>query len=140
MITKNAQEFKRFLISQDINLEFIEGDNGETIVEIREQLKSGIRLRLLVIFNREDSMVSIYGADFIQGINPIKKNYLYEAVNDLNYKYTYYKYVLEKDSISVQAFALFEDNFSSEVVMRLIMGMMATVEQEYSGLMKIIWS
>ena len=140
MITKNAQQFRSFLISQDINLEFIEGHNGETLVEIRESLNCGAKLRIGVIFDKEDSMVSIYGMDFIQGINPTKKNYMYEAVNDLNNKYTYYKFLLNSDTVELQAFALFNNNFSSEVIMRYIMGMINIANEEFSGLMKIIWS
>lgn len=140
MFTKNAQQFKSFLEKKDIHLEFIEGNEGATLVEIREGLKSGGRLRILVIFDEDESMVSIYGGDFITGISPVKINYMYEAVNNLNIKYTYYKYVLEKDSISIQSYALFNNNFSSEVVMKMIFGMINVADSEYPSLMKIMWS
>ena len=140
MITNNAQQFKSFLMSQDINLDFMEDENGNTLVEIRESLKCGTKLRVIVIFNKEDSMVSMYGIDFVQGINPTKRNYMYEAINDLNNKYTYYKFLLDKDRVEVQSFVLFDDNFSNEVIMKYIMGMINVVEQEFSGLMKIMWS
>lgn len=140
MLTNNAVSFRNFLNSQNINLEFIEGDNGETLVEIREGLKCGAKLRIVAIFDKEDSMVSIYGMDFVQGINPTKKNYMYETVNDLNNRYTYYKFLLDRDAVEIQAFALFNDNFNSEVVMRYIMGMIRVAEQEFSGLMRVMWS
>lgn len=140
MLSKNAQEFKNYLISQNINLEFIEGENEKTSVEIRETLKCGAKLRILIIFDKEDSLVGVFGLDFIQGINPTRRNYMYETINDLNDKYTYYKYVLDKDSLMVQSYQLFDNNFNSNVIMKIIFGMINVVDTEYQNLMKIIWS
>lgn len=140
MLTKNAQEFRSFLINQGINLDFVELDDGDTVVEIRESLECGVNFRMVVVFSSDDSMVGVYGLDFIQGINPMKKSYVYEAINELNIKYTYYKYIVDKEKIVLQSFALFNDNFDSNIVMKIIMGMMNLVNNDYSGLMKIIWS
>lgn len=140
MLTKNAQEFRNFLINQGINLDFVELDDGDTVVEIRESLECGVNFRMVVVFSSDDSMVGVYGLDFIQGINPMKKSYVYEAINELNSKYTYYKYIVDKEKIVLQSFALFNDNFDSNIVMKIIMGMMNLVNNDYSGLMKIIWS
>ena len=140
MLTRNAQEFRGFLINQGINLDFVELDDGDTVVEIRESLECGVNLRMVVVFSSDDSMVGVYGLDFIQGINPMKKSYVYEAINELNSKYTYYKYIVDKEKIVLQSFALFNDNFDSNIVMKIIMGMMNLVNNDYSGLMKIIWS
>ena len=140
MLTNNAQEFRNFLISQGINLEFKEGNDGNVLVEIRESLECGAKLRIGVVFDKEDSMVSIYGLEFIQGVNPSKKSYMYESINDLNSTYTYYKFILNRDVVEIQAFALFNDNFNSEVLMRYIMGMMNVANSEFSNLMRVIWS
>lgn len=138
MLTHNAQKFKSFLEEREIRLDFIK-ENGTIIAEIREQLKSGGRLRMLVVFDEEDSMVSIYGGDFITGISPNKMDYMYEVINELNSK-TFFKYVLEDNSIRIHSIALFNDNFSSETVMDMIVGMVGAAEVEYPRLMKIIWS
>lgn len=140
MLTNNAEQFKKFLISKDIHLDFIEDKDGDSIVEFTESLDCGTKMRILVLFNKDDLMVSIYGLDFIQGINPEKKNDIYEAINKLNSEYSYFKYVLNKDSITVQTFDIFNNNFDCEIIMNQIIGIIRVVDTEYSGLMKIIWS
>lgn len=140
LLTRNAQEFRSFLQSRNINLEFMEESDGSTTLQIRETLKSGARIRILVVFNKNNSLVSIYGGDFITGINPGKKDYMYEAVNELNSKYTYLKFVMGNDSLMAQSFALFDNNFKSEVVMDMILAMLDIIEEEYPRLMRIIWS
>lgn len=70
----------------------------------------------------------------------MKKSYVYEATNELNSKYTYYKYIVDKEKIVLQSFALFNDNFDSNIVMKIIMGLMNIANNDYSGLMKIICS
>ncbi|MDR7870805.1 MAG: hypothetical protein RIN55_08110 [Tissierellaceae bacterium] len=88
MLTKNAQEFKKFTQSNDMDFEFIETDSGDTIIEFREILKTVGKVRMLVHFAKDDYMVAVAGADFLGGFNPVKKNYLYEVINELNAKYT----------------------------------------------------
>jgi len=140
MLTKNAQEFKNFLRSQNIELEFFEGENGETIVETVQSLNSGLKLRMVIIFGEDDGIVSIYGLDFVSAINPARKNYIYELLNELNKKYTYYKYILDKDTIRIETHAVFSDNFNPHVVMTQLIGMMRLVESDYPELMRVIWA
>ncbi|GFN36610.1 YbjN domain-containing protein [Tepidimicrobium xylanilyticum] len=140
MLTSNAQQFRSYLQSQNINLQFNEENDGSTTVVIRETLKTGGNIRILVVFNKTDSLVSVYGGDFINGINPVKRDYVYEAINELNMKYTYLKFVFQNDSIMAQAFTLVDNNFRSEVIMDIILGMLNIIEEEYPKLMRIIWS
>ena len=91
MLTNNAQQFKSFLLERNMDLNFID-DNGESVIEIREMLKCGAKIRLVTVFDKDDTNVKIYGFDYIQGINPVKKNYIYEALNNLNSNYTFTKY------------------------------------------------
>ncbi|MCX7903838.1 MAG: hypothetical protein N2486_04940 [Caloramator sp.] len=140
MLTKNAQEFRNFLRSQNIELKFFEGDNGDTIVETVQNLNSGLKLRMVIIFGVDEDIVSIYGLDFVSAINPARKNYIYEFINELNKKYTYYKYVFDKDTLRIESHAVFSDNFNPYVVMTQIIGMMRLVESDYPELMRVIWA
>lgn len=140
MLTENAQQFKNYLISKDMDLEFVEQDNGDSVLELRQELKCGAKMRIVLVFTEDDSLVCIYGVDFIQGINPSKKNYMYEAINDINKSYSYYKFIMNKDDIISQAFLPVDGNFKSEVIMNLLFGMIRVVENEFAGLMRIMWS
>ena len=101
MLTNNAQQFKSFLLERNMDLNFID-DNGESVIELREILKCGAKIRLVTVFDKDDTSVKIYGFDYIQGINPVKKSYIYEALNNLNSNYIFTKYYLDGDSIIIQ--------------------------------------
>lgn len=139
MLTNNAQQFKSFLLERDMDLDFF-NDNGESVVEIREVLKCGAKLRIVTVFDADDTNVKIYGFDYIQGINPVKKSYLYEALNNLNSNYAYFKYYLNEDSIIIQGSLYFLDTFSSEATMQMMVGLMNCANSEYPALMKLNWS
>jgi hypothetical protein len=123
-----------------MNFDFVETDEGDILLEIRQGLKSGTKVRILVCFNKDDTMVSVYGLNYVLGINPSKRSYLYETVNDLNSKYTYFKFVLDKESVNIQAFNVVENNFESNIVMTIILGMLQVMDEEYPGLMRVMWS
>ena len=76
----------------------------------------------------------------IQGINPVKKNYIYEALNNLNSNYTFTKYYLDGDSIIIQGNLYFLDTFSNEATMQMMLGVMDCANSEYPALMKLNWS
>lgn len=140
MLTRNAQSFRSFTQSNEVNGEFLEGDNGESLVQFRQSIKGGPVMNLMVIFDSEDSLVSIYGENFVTGINPSKKVYLYELLNNLNAKYTYFKFVLSNDAIEIQAFDVIDNNYSNDTIMRILLGIIQVAEREYPIIMKTIWS
>ena len=139
MLTNNAQQFKSFLLERNMDLNFID-DNGESVIEIREMLKCGAKIRLVTVFDKDDTSVNIYGFDYIQGINPVKKSYIYEALNNLNSNYTFTKYYLDGDSIIIQGNLYFLDTFSNEATMQMMLGVMDCANSEYPALMKLNWS
>lgn len=139
-MTNNARIFQDYLHSQNINLNFIDGDNGDTLIDMRESLDGGINARIGVIFSNDDKMISVYGLDFIGGINPSKRNYLIDLVNEINNKYTYFKFIVNQDSIEIQSFLLLHDNFAPTVLMYIIFGMMDCIKDEYSNIMRVMWS
>lgn len=138
-MTKNARVFNEYLKTQNINLEFIDSE-GETIVEIRESLDGGIKARIGVIFNANDSLVSILGLDFMGAINHSKRNQLLDLVNELNNAYTYFKFVISNDTIQIQSFISVDDNYAPITTMRIIFGMLDIMKKEYSSIMRVMWS
>lgn len=139
-MTNNARIFQDYLQSQNINLNFMDSDNGDTLIDIRESLDGGIKARIGVIFDNDDKMISVLALDFIGGINPSKRNYLIDLVNEINNKYTYFKFVVKQDNIEIQSFLLLNDNFDPSVLMQVIFGMMDCIKSEYSNIMRIMWS
>lgn len=139
-MTNNAQIFNDFLQNQDITLNFLDGDEGQTLIDIRESLEGGIKARIGVLFDADDRMISVYALDFIGGVNPTKRSYLIDLINEINNKYTYYKFVMKQDSIEIQSFLLLKDNFEPAILMQIILGMMDAIKEEYSNIMRIMWS
>lgn len=139
MLTKNAQSFKKYLENMDINLHFREEDDGETVVELQESLNIGSNLKIMAIFNKEDTIVSIYGVGFLTCPNESKRPKIYEMLNELNSKYTYFKFALEQNAVSIESFMLFEDNFNGAVIVKIILGMTKAIEDEYEWMMHEIW-
>ncbi|MDY4979208.1 MAG: hypothetical protein SO095_01285 [Candidatus Onthovivens sp.] len=140
MLTKNAQQLRNYLMSEDIELDFMEGDDGNSLTSITQKLECGPTIKMLVMLDADDSMVRIYTRDFINGINPTKKSYIYEVLNNINTKYTYTKFVLIDDSIIIESFSMFNNNFEPSIIMDQIIGIINIAESEYVDLMKIIWS
>lgn len=138
-MTNNARIFQEYLRKQDINLEFIDGNEG-TVVDIRESLDGGIKARVGVIFHKEDTLVSIIGLDFMGSINQSKRNQLLDLVNELNNSYTYYKFVIANDSIQIQSYIAVDDNYEPSTTMRIIFGMLDIMKNEYSSIMRVMWS
>lgn len=65
---------------------------GQTILKIRDSISGGIQARIIILFDDNDSIVSIYGLDIVSGITNSKNNELLKLVNKLNSNYTYYKF------------------------------------------------
>lgn len=139
-MTNNARIFNDFLKKQNLNLNFIDGDDGKTLLEINETLDGGIKVRICVIFDTDEKLIGIYAFDFIGGINPTKRSYLLDLLNEINSKYTYIKFVMNQDSIEVRSFSLFNNNFEPSVIMQMIFNVMDAIKEDYSNIMRIMWS
>lgn len=145
MLNKNAQQFKNYL--EDIGFPFSYSEENEevSIIDYKYQVECGATIETKLVFNENESLdrhttlIAIYGF-VITAISPVKKNYLYELINNLNDKYTYFKYVLHENAILLEAYIPFEDNFNINVVMDLMHLMTQILEEDYVNLMRTIWS
>ena len=140
MYTKNAEIFRTYLLANGFEFDFEERDSGSTVFNLNQKLDNGVNIRVFGSFNKDNTMVSLYGLDFIPSIPPDKKGKICEVLNDLNDKYTFFKYVLSDNQIEVQVFNSFDNNFKSEIVMDLLIAIMRNVEEEYPNLMRAIWA
>lgn len=78
--------------------------------------------------------------DFIGGINSSKRNKILDLVNELNSGYSYYKFVVINDSIQIQSFISVDNNFEPSILMNYIFGMFDVIKDDYSTIMKAMWS
>lgn len=138
-MTKNARLFEQYCVKDGYNLDFRDVE-GQTILEIMDSIGGGIKTRIVIIFDDSDSMISIYGVDIVSGISDSKNNELLKLVNKLNSNYTFYKFILDENAVQINAFISVENNFSPSILMNYILGMYRIIENEYSTLMKVIWS
>lgn len=138
-ILRNAELFKKYLDNNELTADIWE-DGDDTYFQFHQKLDSGAQGRILVILGG-DSLLSVYALDYVNLTNSERKDQLYKILNDLNGKYTYYKFYLdEKNKIYSSSFVPFENNFTPDVVMRLIVGTLNVLDEVYPLLMKIIWA
>lgn len=138
-MTKNAKLFKEYLIKNNLNLEFSDEDN-DTYIEIRETLKSGIKVRIGIVFNEDDTLISIYVIDLVTIMDISKKNLILNKINELNNHYSILKFTFEDNSIQINTFIPVKNNFKAEIIMDYLLGLYKIIENEYPVLMKIVWS
>ncbi|MDS0526081.1 YbjN domain-containing protein [Clostridium sp. SHJSY1] len=135
----NANLFKQFLDGKEIYAEVRE--NGEeAYFEFQQKLKSGSSGRVVVNISG-DTLVSIYALDYVSLANTARRDYMYKLFNELNYRYTYYKFFLDNDNnIFLSAYIPIENNFSPTLVMNLLIGLIDVMEKEYANIMKTMWA
>ena len=138
-MTKNAKLFDEYLKTIDVNLKFTDVE-GETFVEMIPPSEGGIKARIGVIFNKNDSLVSIWCLNFIDGVNPSKRNQILDLINELNANYTYFKFVMINDSIQIHSDIPVDDNYSPAQTARTMVGMNDIMKKEYPNIMKTLWS
>lgn len=141
-MTNNASEFDRFLKNENIVVDFTDGENDDTTYcSITQKLDCGPNIKLLVVFDKQDELVSIYTFDYITVPEKCKKDIVYKCLNDMNEKYTYFKFNVDKENtISISYFLPFKNNFNPSVVTEILIGIIQVMESEYANFMKTIWS
>lgn len=137
----NADLFKDYLKKENFYTDNWKTDDGNEVFQLRQKLENGPDGRLLIVLDKENNIVSIYALDYVTLSNPSRKDYMYRLLNELNMKYTYNKFTLSEDNnIIVSCFIPFDNNFKPEIVMQNVYGAYKAMQNEYPGLMKVMWS
>lgn len=140
-MSTNSNLFKQYLNDNNLYADSWNGEKGSVCFQFNQKLKSGPNGRIVAIFNDTNSLVSIYALDYVTLTNTTRKDYMYKLLNEINNKYTFFKFILDNDNnIILSSFIPLENNFKPEVAMRLIFGVLDTMEEEYSSLMKVMWA
>ena len=132
--------FKSYLESQNLYPNTWKTEEGSDVFEFQQKLKSGPSGRLVVIIDKYE-LVSIYALDYVTLTNSSRKDYMYKLLNELNIKYTYYKFTLSEDNeVIISCYIPFNNNFNAEIVLNKLGGTLMIMDKEYPNLMKAMWS
>lgn len=139
-VAKNPDIFEDFLNEKEALFESYDLD-GKTVFKFNQKLEQGPRGRILAVFDEDDGLVSIYAYDYLSLTDDAKKDSMYKLLNNLNLKYTYVKFYMDEDNdITLSSYTLVENNFSPEVIFKMIIGVFNVLEEQYAAFMKIMWS
>lgn len=137
----NVNQFRQHLKSENIVLEEGELADQEIYFAIEETIRSGPRVRIIAIFSNDEHQVLIIGARYVNVDNPLKKEFILAKLNELNAEYNYLKfYMTPNNEISVSVSLPFNNNFNAGMVWAFMVDVFRTMEKEYKGFMRIMWS
>lgn len=137
-MTNNALEFERLMENREVYADFQEHENGGTACQIKQNLECGVLANFIIFFSKDDTKIDIYDFGFITGINPLKKQTMYEFLNQLNSKYTFVKFVMQDNSINISSHYILGE-YDPELTVEYIMAMANIMTEEYGNFMKLIW-
>lgn len=139
-MTNNALEFKNLLEGQNYFPRFSDNpDTGDTSCLVKQDLSCGAIAEIFIDFSKNDCMVHLLNYGFIKGINPLKKQTIYEFLNELNSKYTYIKFLMRDNGIDVEIHYIV-DSYSPQTTINYLLTMIEVMNDEYENFMKLIWS
>lgn len=139
-MTKNAKLFKDYLTSIGLDIDFMDLDDGSTLLKNQEILEGGINIRYCIHFTEGESLIGMMATDFVGPIDPSKRNKILDLINDLNNKNLLFKLVLGSYTIEIQTFLIVNSSFDPSTILDHVLDMFDFVQKEYSNIMKCIWS
>lgn len=139
-MSKNASKFKNLIDEKEFFMEESELDKRE-IFAFEENIKNGPRVRIVIGFENEDYSATVFVLNYVNVSNPSKKEYFYELINELNIKYLYHKFTLDKSgNIIIGAHLPIGDCFDPQTALDIMIWAFKAAEEEYSRFMKLQWS
>ena len=136
----NVDLLKQYFVQENIEPNTWENEEGKsTSFEFPQKLKTGANGRLLIVL--DEDIVNIYALDYVSLTNTARKEYICKVINEINTKYTYFKFYLDNDNnLILQSSMPIRDNFNAELTFDILSGAYRTMEKEYSDIMKAMWS
>lgn len=137
---KNAAKFKNFIDEKKLFMEEWESDNIKFFA-FEENIKNGPKIRAVVGFGNDDLSAATYVVNYVNFSNPSKKEYVYELINELNSKYTYNKFTMDRaGNVMIAVHIPIGNSFDPQSVLDLMIFAFKAAEEEYSRFMKLQWS
>lgn len=138
---KHADNFRRYLLKEDIRFDDVPFKDGGQGFRLLQTLENGPRLILGVSFNAKDNIVDLKVYNIAKIDNPLKKEFLYTLLNELNDSYRFTKFVEEENEITASySFELTGNlDYSHQIFDTLVM-IYNSIEEEFPKFMKLQWA
>lgn len=136
-MTNNALQFKRLMEYREVYADFQEHESGGTTCLIKQDLECGVLANFVISFSKDDTRIDIYSFDLINEISPLKKQIMYEFLNQLNLKYTFVKFVMQDNSINVSSHYILSE-YNPELTVEYITAMVNIMTEEYDNFIELI--
>lgn len=128
---KNSQLLKACLERQHIPYSERVFSDGSLGFSIRNQIKSGDVITLLLAFTLDEETLDVVIPGFIQFDNPLKREKILILLNKFNRNYRYYKFYIEDDGLISMQCSLPIFNFYPEGAVRIAFSMLTVFNDEY---------
>ena len=138
---KNSNLFKQYVNEKNLSPENWRDERGYEVFQFTQKLESGPSGKILVVISDDDVAVNIYAMDYATLSNPVRKDYMYKLLNEINCRYTFNKFTMDdENNITASCSIPFQDNFKPEIVINSIFGVLRSMDDEYPNIMKLMWS
>lgn len=140
-MSKNKDNFQRYLAKKDIQFEDVPLTSGGHGFRLVETLENGPRLILGVSFNDKDDIVDINAYNIAKIENPLKKEFLYSLLNELNDSYRFSTFVeLENEVSAKYSMSLIGNVDYSEHIFNVLLMICNSIKEEFPKFMKLQWA
>ena len=138
---KTAQQFLDAL--QRANLKWKDSrdmDDGNSLVVCGVSGKNNARYDVLFIFDANGESAAVRVFKLITSCPEDKTLKMLDAINDLNNKYRWVKFCLDKDQdVSVQVDAYVNGDTDGMICVKLLLRIMKIIDESYPTFMHILW-
>lgn len=137
----NVVKFRNYLQEINLHMEEIKEDSGGVFFRTRQSFNNGGSVVIVASFNEKQNIVDLQIFDIANITNPLKKDAVYQLLNDLNGSYRFSKFLEHEGEITAQhSYLINETNFNPAVVMDILIMLVETAEESYPKFMKIQWA
>jgi hypothetical protein len=138
---KNSEILKNYLQESNIYFEEKLGDDGSPLFIFRQSVKNGETLLIGFAFDPNQSTLDIKIFNIATIESSLKREELLKFINDLNEKYRFGKYMVNKEGQIYMSHALVtSEGFSAKDTLAICAMMVQTIEDEYPKFMKLRWA
>ena len=130
-MSKYAEILKDHAMKEGYNLNF--KDIGEyTILELQDEISPGVMSDIIVYFPKGKGLINILNGNFINEINPLRKDVALELVNNFNMKYACVKCILRNNAVVLQeSIALDYIDFNPSKFLTCLLDFSYIMKEEY---------
>ncbi|MGE6308952.1 hypothetical protein ACQKD6_00335 [Bacillus cereus] len=140
-VKHNISDFKEYLKSNDIYMEEnIDENDGSVHFSAIPNLENGLQVYLMVAFQNDDPTVDIYCFNIVHVPNPALTADVLQVINELNTKYRFAKFTLNKNNgIDISTSLTFsEPYFNPAIVFEHTRGLFSLANENNKQLIEVI--